>query len=98
MDNEVRLSRLHAIVEGRVQGVSFRYFVREQAYFLGITGWVRNRSDGRVEVTAEGPRSQLELLVQALHKGPEAAYVTDVSVEWSEGKGEFPTFWVRSTV
>ena len=94
---EQKLSRLHATVEGRVQGVSFRYFVSEQAHFLGVLGWVRNRMDGRVEVMAEAPRSQLELLLQELHKGPPAAHVTDVAVEWLEATGEFTTFWVRST-
>lgn len=98
MDEKVTLSRLHAIIEGRVQGVSFRYFVRENAHFMGLTGWVRNRSNGSVEVMVEGPRSQLELLLQELRKGPESAYVTDVQVEWLEGTGEFSTFWVRSTI
>jgi len=97
MEHEGKLSRLHAIVEGRVQGVSFRYFVREQAYFLGVTGWVRNRLDGNVEVMAEGPRGQLDLLVQELHKGPPMSHVTDVLIDWLEGTGEFSTFWVRST-
>jgi acylphosphatase len=91
------LSRLHATVEGRVQGVSFRYFVTEQAQLLGITGWVRNRLNGAVEVLAEGPHNRLELLLKALHKGPPAAYVSDVQVEWLEGSGEFTSFWVRST-
>jgi acylphosphatase len=91
------LSRLHATVEGRVQGVSFRYFVTEQAQLLGITGWVRNRLNGAVEVLAEGPRNRLELLLKALNQGPPAAYVSDVQVEWLEGSGEFTSFWVRST-
>lgn len=95
--DEVKLSRLHAIVEGRVQGVSFRYFVMEQAHFLGVNGWVRNRMDGSVEVMAESTRAQLELLLQELRKGPSAAYVTDVQEEWVEGTGEFTTFWIRST-
>jgi acylphosphatase len=97
MDDQ-KLSRLHAIVEGRVQGVSFRYFVSEQASYLGVNGWVRNRMDGSVEVMTEGPRNQLELLLQQLHKGPPMAHVSDVQVEWLEGTGEFGTFWVRSTV
>lgn len=94
---ERNLSRLHAIVEGRVQGVSFRYFVSEQAQKLGINGWVRNRRDGSVEVDAEAARGQLELLLHELHKGPPAAHVTEVQAEWMEGTGEYTTFWVRST-
>lgn len=98
MADEAKLSRLHAIVEGRVQGVSFRYFVREQAYFLDVSGWVRNRMDGTVEVMAEAARGQLDLLLQELHKGPPMSHVTDVQVEWLEGTGEFSTFWVSSTL
>ena len=95
--DEQKLSRLHAIVEGRVQGVSFRYFVSEQAHFLGIMGWVRNRTDGSVEVMVEGPRSQLELLLDELSVGPHSASVSEVQVEWLEATGEFSSFWVRST-
>lgn len=74
---------LHAIVRGRVQGVSFRAFVQDQAFALGITGWVRNLPDHRaVEVHAEGERRKLEELLQRLRRGPPAARVEDVDVEW----------------
>jgi acylphosphatase len=96
--DEKSLSRLHAIVDGRVQGVSFRYFVGEQAHYLGVFGWVRNRLDGSVEVMVEGPQAQLELLLQALHQGPPMAHVDQVQVEWLEATGEFSSFWVRSTL
>jgi acylphosphatase len=91
------LARLHAMVTGRVQGVYFRSFVQEQAAELGLKGWVRNRWDGSVEVTAEGFRSKLELLLQALHKGPPSAWVEDVDFEWMNATGEFIGFNVRST-
>lgn len=94
---EEKLSRLHAVVKGRVQGVSFRYFVSEKANYLGINGWVRNRWDGSVEVMVEAQRSQLELLLQVLHKGPPAAHVSEVTVEWLDATGEFTSFWVRAT-
>ena len=68
-------ARLHAVVTGRVQGVSFRYFVSEQAGAFGLLGWVRNRHDGSVEVTAEGPRPRLEGLLAALWQGPPSARV-----------------------
>jgi acylphosphatase len=80
-----------------VQGVSFRYFVSEQAHYLGVSGWVRNLLDGSVEVLAEGPRAQLELLLQALQQGPSMAQVSQVQVEWQDATGEFSSFWVRST-
>ncbi len=91
-------SRLHAMVSGRVQGVSFRYFVIEQAADLDLTGWVRNRWDGSVEVTAEGSRSKLERLLQTLRKGPPMASVEDVDFAWLEATGEFTGFSIRNTI
>jgi acylphosphatase len=90
-------ARLHATVEGRVQGVSFRYFVSEQAQRLGLSGWVRNRYNGDVEVLAEGNRHDLERLLSALHQGPPMALVSNVTAEWLAASGEFSSFWVRST-
>ncbi len=95
MDNQ--LSRLHAIVEGRVQGVGFRYFVVDSAERLGVTGWVRNRWDDTVEVTAEGDRQTLEKLLADLEKGPRAAFVSRVQTDWEPGTGEFKRFWITST-
>ena len=89
--------RLHAIVEGRVQGVGFRYFVLDQASALGVTGWVRNRWDGSVEVTAEGVLSKLNQLLNALYRGPRGSYVTGVNTEWQSASGEFKSFQVRMT-
>jgi acylphosphatase len=90
-------ARMHATVQGRVQGVSFRYFVTEQAERLGIKGWVRNRYTGDVEVMAEGSRYSLEQFLRALHQGPPMASVSAVDVEWLPMTGEFGAFWVRST-
>ncbi len=69
---------LHAIVRGRVQGVGFRWFVRERARALGVRGWVRNCSDGCVEVHADGDASALERLRASLADGPPGAHVTAV--------------------
>ena len=91
------LSRLHARVEGRVQGVGFRYFVLETAQGLGVTGWVRNRWDESVEVMVEGERAVLVQLLNALRRGPRMSFVSNVQVEWEEGKGEFSGFSVRAT-
>lgn len=88
-------TRLHAVVEGDVQGVGFRYFVVENARSLGLTGWVRNRYDGSVEVLAEGGRPLLEVLVDALRQGPRASRVTDVRSEWLPAGGEFSEFKIR---
>jgi acylphosphatase len=82
-------------VRGRVQGVFFRAFVENLAEELDLTGYVRNRPDGTVEVRAEGERQKLEKLVERLKKGPPAARVEEVITEWSEPAGEFSSFRVR---
>ena len=66
---------LHARVAGRVQGVGFRWFVREEARRLGLAGWVRNLASGEVEVLAEGPPADVASLAQLLAKGPPGARV-----------------------
>ncbi len=97
MDGEEK-TRLHATVTGRVQGVSFRYFVMEQADILSLDGWVRNTWQGSVEVMAEGARPRLEQLLQALRAGPPMARVADVDFEWLPWTGEFTDFRVASTL
>ena len=92
--SETNMARLHAIVEGRVQGVGFRYFVVEVAELLGLNGWVRNRWDETVEVVAEGQRPVLLKLLDALGRGPRGAYVTNVKVDWEKPTGEFHNFRV----
>ncbi|HUK26396.1 MAG TPA: acylphosphatase [Terriglobales bacterium] len=75
-ENSVEARRF--IVRGRVQGVGFRWFVEREAHLLGIAGWVRNNSDGSVEVLAMGSRHQLSGLRSRLQQGPRAARVDDV--------------------
>ena len=89
--------RLNAIIQGHVQGVGFRYFVQGKATGLGLTGWVRNRWDGSVEVLIEGKRTELESLLDALYRGPRGATVTSVDPQWKEATGEFLDFRVRMT-
>jgi acylphosphatase len=89
--------RLHAVVEGHVQGVGFRYFVMEEAVRLGLRGWVRNIADGSVEVTAEGSEEALRELVDRLRHGPRMASVTWVQEDWSAGSGEYTRFRLRPT-
>jgi acylphosphatase len=90
-------SRLHASIEGRVQGVGYRAFVEQNAYALGLKGWVRNRWDGSVEVVVEGEQQVLEKLLAALYRGPRASNVASVQVEWLPATGEFSHFSVRMT-
>lgn len=88
-------ARLHAIVQGHVQGVGFRAYVLERAHKLGLTGWVRNTLQGNVEVVAEGPRSQLIKLASDLQQGP--GYVINIQQTWEEATGEFKSFRVEYT-
>jgi acylphosphatase len=88
------LASVRATVRGRVHGVFFRAFVESWAEELKLTGYVRNRPDGTVEVMVEGERQKLEKLVEHLKAGPPAARVEDVIVVWSEYTGEFPSFKV----
>jgi acylphosphatase len=89
--------RLHAWVDGHVQGVGFRYFVREKANLFSVTGWVRNIHDGRVELLAEGPRDRVDSLLEAARQGPRGSHVTEVRVEWADASGEFDAFRVLPT-
>lgn len=90
-------ARLHILIDGRVQGVGFRYFVVEKALPLQVIGWVRNTTEGLVEIMAEGSRQNLERFLEAVRTGPRAAYVTSVEQEWQKPTGEFRRFDVRMT-
>ena len=74
------IEHLEAIVHGRVQGVGFRWFVRERAAQLALGGWVRNRWDGAVEVSAEGDAANLDRLLEALGSGPSGAQVERLEI------------------
>jgi acylphosphatase len=69
---------LHVLVRGQVQGVGFRWFVREAARELNLAGWVRNRADGCVEVAAVGDPAAIETLRRSLAEGPPRSRVTAV--------------------
>jgi acylphosphatase len=84
--------RLHVVVHGDVQGVGFRYFVIDAARPLGVRGWVRNRPDGSVEITAEGEREQLEDLLRSAGRGPRGAHVERVDAEWENASGDLGAF------
>ena len=80
---------IHVLVEGRVQGVGFRWFTRDAASALGLAGWVRNLKDGRVELLARGPRPRLDELVARLWEGPPASTVFSLDISWpGEGDAE----------
>jgi len=88
----VAMHRVRVEIRGRVQGVGFRAFVVRRSRALGLTGWVRNREDGSVEVEAEGSRALLEKLVEDLRVGPVSARVESVNPSWSEGEARHRVF------
>ncbi len=75
--------------------MAFRFFAQHVANQLGITGWVRNLYDGRVEVVAEGDREKLELFLAELKKGPRMARVEKVDLDWEEFRDEFLDFSIK---
>lgn len=84
--------RAHLWIRGYVQGVSFRYYTRQQGTRLGLTGWVKNLPDGRVEVVAEGEAGALQAFVDWCHQGPPIAEVEEVELRWETYRGEFGHF------
>jgi acylphosphatase len=92
------IQELHAWVSGWVQGVGFRYFVIDNALALGLRGYVRNESNGDVEVVAQGTHTALERLLTLLRRGPSAAQVRDVRVNWGQPTEHFSGFNIRFSV
>jgi len=86
---------MHILVSGIVQGVNFRHYTAMTANTFGVTGWVRNLSDGRVEVLCEGDREYADQLAEWCKKGPRGAYVKGIEVIREEYTGEFKTFDIR---
>ena len=86
--------RLHLCYSGSVQGIGFRYTAERIADSLKLTGWTKNLSDGRVEVTIEGSEPEIELFLQKI-KDIFKEYIRDVETEWDEATGEFNGFDIR---
>jgi acylphosphatase len=84
--------RVQLIVRGRVTGVYFRAATQREAKRLGVTGWVRNRNEGSVEVLAEGEEDAIKEIISWAHHGPSAARVDAVDVRWRAYTGEFSDF------
>jgi acylphosphatase len=88
-------ARAHVYVTGKVQGVFFRAETANLAHRLRLMGWVKNLSDGRVEVLFEGEKQDVENAVAFCERGPPGAQVSKLEVEWENWKGEFSDFRVR---
>jgi acylphosphatase len=87
--------RVHLSIEGRVQGVFFRANTQEEARRRRLTGWVKNLSDGRVEVVCEGEKRDVDSMIEWCRRGPSHAVVTALDVESEGYSGEFSDFTVR---
>jgi acylphosphatase len=84
--------RAHVFISGRVQGVFFRSETRREVRRHGLTGWVRNLPDGRVEALFEGEKEKVEKLIEFCRRGPRGAKVTSVQVAFKNYTGEFKDF------
>ncbi len=89
------LKSVHIVVHGRVQGVNFRAYTARKGRELGLTGWVRNQSDGTVEALAEGSEALLAAFVAFAHVGSPSASVSRVDATWGDASGELSEFHVR---
>lgn len=87
--------RVHVYLSGRVQGVWFRAYTKEEADRLGVKGWVRNLPDGRVEAVFEGEEEVVGAMVRWCHVGSPHSKVTGVEVHEEPYTGEFTDFQIR---
>jgi acylphosphatase len=87
--------RAHVIIRGGVQGVFFRSETKDEAEKLGVSGWVRNLSDGKVEAVFEGEQENVQELIEFCKQGPPGARVTGIDVTWENYTGEFRDFEIR---
>jgi len=84
------------VVSGRVQGVGFRYFIQDTALREGVTGWVRNLPDGRVEARVEGEADAVNRVEVAIRSGPRGARVQTLFVDIEDVSGAYETFSVTT--
>lgn len=86
--------RARITISGRVQGVGYRFSTLDEASQQGVTGWVRNLPDGGVEAVFEGTKEDVGAMIRWCHRGPRAAIVKNVTVEWEEPEG-LPKFEIK---
>ncbi len=87
--------RIHAWIEGRVQGVFFRASAKKKAERGGVSGWVKNLPDGRVEAVLEGDKEKVSKVLNWMRKGPRLARVEDVKVKKENFKGDLHNFVIK---
>lgn len=92
LSEEKEKVRAHVIIEGRVQGVFFRAHTQNEARLRKVTGWVKNRYDGKVEAVFEGEKNAVHALIDWCHTGSPHALVKNVEIRWEDYQGEFSSF------
>jgi acylphosphatase len=88
--------RMHITVEGRVQGVGFRFYTQQQAQAYQIKGWVKNNSSGTVEMEAEGEKADMDRFLDSIRKGPSFSNVEQVNIEKLEALKGYHSFDVTN--
>ncbi|MCK5636915.1 MAG: acylphosphatase [Thermoplasmatales archaeon] len=88
-------SNVHVLISGRVQGVWFRTSTKQKAEQLGLTGWIRNTSDGSVEAIFEGDEKGIQDMLEWCHRGPPLARVSNVEVKNQESTNGFDGFSIK---
>ncbi len=89
------MKSLHCLIKGKVQGVGFRMWTKDVAEYMGIRGWVRNLSDGRVEVLAQGDKEKLEEFKGKLATGPVMSRVDDIECKYIDYDEEYNEFEIK---
>jgi acylphosphatase len=85
-------ARVHIMISGLVQGVFFRHYTRKNAIQFGLTGWVKNRPDGKVEAVFEGEEQTIALMIDWCRNGPPSARISDIDITLEEPTNTFPDF------
>lgn len=86
------MKQAHVFVSGFVQGVGFRHFVRSKAVELGITGWITNLPDNRVEALFQGEKGSIDTLIKLCKRGPFLSEVEEVDAKWDEIEEKYNSF------
>lgn len=89
------LVRVYIKLSGRVQGVAFRYYARDMAYYYGVKGWIKNLENGEVEAVIEGSKAAVKKMIFWCKKGPALAIVENIEIDWQDYSGEFNDFNIQ---
>jgi acylphosphatase len=89
------MKRVRILIEGRMQGINFRYHTQQQAQKLGLAGFVRNLSDGRIEIDAQGDDASVEEMLTWCQEGPQSAQLKSILFRYDEPNEHVSDFIVR---